>query len=57
MQAHTNLGRVSGTVTQVYLLALTAAEHTIKMRAQKLSGASVCQFGTGTGFTYELFAS
>lgn len=50
--------QLRGTKTQTYRLALTAAEHTIRMRAAKPLGAEACIcYADDTHFTYELVAS
>lgn len=49
-------GSNSGTPTQVMILALTAAKHTIKLRAKK-EGAESGSIGVGSGYLYALFAS
>lgn len=52
----TNTGSAA-TVSQVYALALTAAEHTIKMRAMFSRGASAKVEADNTRMLYALFAS
>lgn len=47
---------VRGTAVQGYVLALSAAKHTIKLRAKR-SGASGNVNGAGSGFLYLLAAS
>ena len=55
----TNVAPSKIVVCQVYLLALTAAAHTIKMRAKRTSGASGGTLGGegNTRYLYELVAS
>lgn len=54
-----NVSPSKATVVQVYSLALTAALHTIKMRARRSSGASGGTLGGegSTRYLYELIAS
>jgi hypothetical protein len=47
---------LEATVVQVYGLALTAAAHTIKLRAKKEEGDATVK-AAGTAFSYELIAS
>jgi hypothetical protein len=46
-----------GSATQVYDVALTAAKHTIKLRAKKASGTAAQLQSLHSGFAYELRAS
>lgn len=53
----TNL-QIRGTMTQTYKLPLSAAKHTIKMRAANPLGAEACTcYEENTNFLYELCAS
>lgn len=45
-----------GTYSQIYALALTAAPHTIKMRAKRVGASGAC-LAAGTAFLFELVAS
>lgn len=48
----------NGTASQVYLLSLTAALHTIKLQARRVTGASAATMGAvGTRFIYVLFSA
>lgn len=44
-------------MTQIYVLALTAEAHTVKLRAKKLAGSAASQVGTDSAFLYALLAS
>lgn len=48
---------IGGTVSQTYAVALTAAAHTIKLRAKKVSGNEAACNPGNSGFLYALFAS
>jgi hypothetical protein len=52
------VGSLTATVSQTYLLSLSAAPHTVKLQAEKISGAgSATAYMTNTGFTYTLLSA
>ena len=57
-QLGTALDIITGTVTQAYIVSLSAAAHTIKMRAKRVSGgAGFNALKEGTRMAYLLFAA